>query len=143
MLVTSGWLSEPRGEAPVGVKELAADPAAFVREQERGDAGDVLRGAGSAQWVVRGQHCSCLVVHPAGVDRARVHDIGRNALRAELARSGDDDPIQGALGCAVGEIAGCVELQGNWWTSCFWGDKLSVVEVSRLLMVDSMRVRLD
>lgn len=66
---------EARRESAVGVDELAGDPAALVGDEERDDCGDVSRCSQPSEGVRRGQCGTKIVVHPPGVDGARVDGV--------------------------------------------------------------------
>ena len=85
-----------------------------VGEQEADQVGDVGGGAEAAEGLGGQSAGADRVVHPAGVDRARVDHVRAEAAVAELMGGGEDQAIQSALGRAVREVAdGVVAGQGD------------------------------
>lgn len=92
-------------QAPVGVQELAIDPFALGRAQERDESRCVAWPSDASSRVCRGDSCHHVGTHPPGVYRAGVDYVRGDAEISELPRRSEHDPVERTLARPVRHVA--------------------------------------
>jgi len=109
VLIVTGWRhavpdAPLRWEASVGLQKLAVDPGTLFGEKKRHHIGYVGWGSEAAGGLACEAGRTGGVVHPAGINWARIDQVGSDLQGSELASRGKDDAVQRSLARSIGQI---------------------------------------
>src|SRR5439155_8623937 len=98
-------LLDGRGEAAVAVEELSIDPPALGGAEEPDKVGCVLGGAVAREGRLRSSVGAVVVVHPSGVDGARIDRVTGDPELRQLVSRRCRDAVGRGLRCSIGNVA--------------------------------------